>query len=64
MLTDGEAWMIAQNLPEAATWTSAAKPPLIDLYRRFGYEIVARHIHDTTQTPMIKLAKRLHKAAV
>ena len=59
LLRHGEAWMAAQGMKEAATWTSATNAKLIGLYGRHGYAIVARHVHDVTKTQMVRLAKPL-----
>ena len=59
LLRHGEAWMAAQGMPEAATWTSATNAKLINLYGKHGYAIVARHVHDVTRTQMVRLAKAL-----
>jgi GNAT superfamily N-acetyltransferase len=59
LLQAGEQWMIAQALPESATWTSASNAKLIGLYRRHGYAQVATHVHEVTATRMVRLARPL-----
>jgi GNAT superfamily N-acetyltransferase len=56
----GESWMTGQGLSLAATWTSASNTKLIGLYEKHGYAIDARHTHEVTNTPMIRMAKVLH----
>ena len=58
LLLRGEAWMIDQGLPEAATWTSDANVKLIALYRKHGYAIVELG-KDETGAGMVRLAKPL-----
>jgi GNAT superfamily N-acetyltransferase len=58
LLQHGEHWMRQRGLPEAATWTSASNTKLHNLYAKHGYAVTARHTHEQTQTPMVKLAKR------
>jgi GNAT superfamily N-acetyltransferase len=59
LLQHGERWMREQKLPEAATWTSASNVKLHNLYTKHGYAITAHHTHEQTQTPRVRLAKRL-----
>lgn len=60
LIAHGESWMTGQGLALAATWTSASNTKLIGLYEKHGYAIDARHTHEVTNTPMIRMAKLLH----
>jgi GNAT superfamily N-acetyltransferase len=39
LLERGEAWIRANGLDEAATWTSSTNTPLIRLYEKHGYAV-------------------------
>jgi ribosomal protein S18 acetylase RimI-like enzyme len=62
LLQHGENWMRERQLPEAATWTSEANARLIGLYRKHGYAVTARHVHEVTATTMVRLGKALTAA--
>ncbi len=64
LLAAGEQWMVHQQLVEAATWTGATNHPLINLYGRHGYSIVAKHIHEVTKTGMVKLARTMGRVVI
>ena len=59
LLQAGEDWMRARRLPEAATWTSATNAKLIALFAGHHYVITARHVHEVTQTEMVRLSRVL-----
>lgn len=59
LLDHDEAWMRGQGLRESRTWTGVNNRPLIALYERQGYRISQRVVHETTQTPMVCLARVL-----
>jgi GNAT superfamily N-acetyltransferase len=58
LLARGEAWIRAQGMAEAATWTSATNLRLIRLYSKRGYAVTERAPHDEG-TMMVRLAKAL-----
>lgn len=57
LLERGEAWIRAQGLDEAATWTSAANVRLIRLYEKHGFAVTESGERDGT--PMVRLSKPL-----
>lgn len=59
LVDEGEAWMRARRLREAATWTSSTNAKLIALLVRRGYGITAHHVHEVTGTVMVRLARPL-----
>ncbi len=56
----GEAWIRAQGMTEAVTWTSATNARLIRLYEKHGYAITERA--PSKGTMMVRLAKVLAAA--
>ncbi len=52
LLLAGEAWMLAQKLPEAATFTGDHNTKLIQLYQRHGYTL------QNVPPEMVRLSKR------
>ena len=61
LLDRGEAWIRAQGLDEAATWTSAANVKLIRLYEKHGFAIDETGEKDGSG--MVRLSKPLCAAA-
>ncbi len=61
LLDRGEAWIRAQGMDEAATWTSSTNVRLIRLYEKHGYAITESGPNDGTM--MVRLTKRLGVAA-
>jgi ribosomal protein S18 acetylase RimI-like enzyme len=59
LLAHDEAWMRAQRLDHARTWTAAGNQALIALYERQGYNIVQRAAHEGSGRPMVCLARAL-----
>jgi GNAT superfamily N-acetyltransferase len=59
LLARGEAWLRAQGMSEAATWTSSTNAKLIALYGKHGYAVDRSGPNDQTGTMMVRLAKRL-----
>ncbi len=57
LLDRGEAWIRAQGMSEAATWTSAANLRLIRLYEKHGYAVTETGANDGTM--MVRLTKAL-----
>ena len=57
LLEHGEAWIRAQGVNEAATWTSAANVKLIRLYEKHGFAVTETGAKDGS--PMVRLAKPL-----
>ena len=57
LLDRGEAWLRAQGMAEAATWTSAANVRLIRLYEKHGYAVTERG--DKDGSAMVRLTKPL-----
>jgi ribosomal protein S18 acetylase RimI-like enzyme len=62
LLDHGEAWIRAQGMAEAATWTSATNTRLIRLYEKHGYTVSEQAPH-AGGTPMVRLAKALVAAS-
>jgi GNAT superfamily N-acetyltransferase len=60
LLARGEAWIRAQGLSDAATWTSAANQRLIRLYEKHGYAVTDTAVNDGS--PMVRLSKALPAA--
>jgi GNAT superfamily N-acetyltransferase len=58
LLDEGEVWIRAQGMAEAATWTSATNMPLIRLYEKHGYAVTEQAAHDDG-TMMVRLTKAL-----
>ncbi len=58
LLDCGEAWMVAQGLSHAVTDTASHNEPLIKLFERRGYSIVAR----SDDGQMVRLRGPLHSA--
>lgn len=56
LLDRGEAWIRAQGMVEAATWTSATNIPLIRLYKKHGYAVTEQARHNNG-TMMVRLTK-------
>ncbi len=61
LLDRGEAWIRAQGMLEAATWTSAANMRLVRLYEKHHYAVTERALHDSG-TMMVRLTKVLEAA--
>jgi GNAT superfamily N-acetyltransferase len=61
LLDRGEAWVRAQGMLEAATWTSATNMRLVRLYEKHGYAMTERAPHDSG-TMMVRLTKVLEAA--
>ena len=61
LLARGEAWIRAQGMTEAATWTSATNTPLIRLYEKHGFAVTETAPNDGTM--MVRLSKPLTGAA-
>ena len=61
LLDRGEAWIRAQGLGEAATWTSAANVKLIRLYEKHGFAVSETGEKDGSG--MVRLTKALGPAA-
>ena len=57
LLDRGEAWIRAQGLDEAATWTAATNERLIRLYEKHGFAITEQAPNDGTM--MVRLGKAL-----
>ncbi len=57
LLDRGEAWIRAQGMVEAATWTSATNTRLIRLYVKHGYAVTEQAPNDGTM--MVRLTKAL-----
>ena len=57
LLDRGEAWIRAQGMAEAATWTSATNVRLIRLYEKHGYAVTETGANGGTT--MVRLAKAL-----
>ena len=57
LLDRGEAWIRAQGLDEAATWTSAANVKLIRLYEKHGFAVSESGEKDGSG--MVRLSKPL-----
>ena len=57
LLDCGEAWIRAQGMTEAATWTSATNVRLIRLYEKHGFAVTETGANDGT--PMVRLTKAL-----
>ncbi len=57
LLGRGEAWIRAQGLDEAATWTSAANVRLIRLYEKHGFAVTETGENDGSR--MVRLSKPL-----
>jgi GNAT superfamily N-acetyltransferase len=57
LLARGEAWIRAQGMDEAATWTSATNVRLIRLYEKHRFAITETGEKDGTR--MVRLAKPL-----
>ena len=57
LLDRGEAWILAQGMTEAATWTSARNERLIRLYGKHGYAVTESGSNDGTT--MVRLTKAL-----
>jgi GNAT superfamily N-acetyltransferase len=57
LLERGEAWIRAQGMSEAATWTSATNVRLIRLYEKHGFAVTETGASDGT--PMVRLGKAL-----
>ncbi len=62
LLLHDEAWMQAQGLSHARTWTGANNHPLIALYERQGYAITQRAAHAGSGSPMVCLSRALAAA--
>jgi hypothetical protein len=56
----GEAWIRAQGMVEAATWTSGTNKRLIRLYEKHGYAVAEQALHEGTM--MVRLTKALADA--
>ncbi len=59
LLFSGENWMKQNKLDIAATWTSSSNNKLIKLYEKHSYCQVAKGLHSTTGTLMVKLLRNL-----
>lgn len=57
LLDRGEAWIRAQGMTEAATWTSATNLRLIRLYEKHGFALTETGENDGTM--MVRLTKAL-----
>ncbi|MCV2423679.1 GNAT family N-acetyltransferase [Paucibacter sp. DJ2R-2] len=57
LLATGEQWFAGQGLSTFATWTSSTNTKLIQLYEKHGYSQTETHLHETTGTIMVRLAK-------
>ena len=57
LLDRGEAWIPAQGMPEAATWTSATNERLLRLYGKHGCAVTESGPNDGTM--MVRLTKAL-----
>ncbi len=57
LLAQGEDWIRAQGMREAATWTSVTNDRLIRLYEKHGYAITERTPNDGTM--MVRLSKSM-----
>jgi GNAT superfamily N-acetyltransferase len=60
LLARGEAWIRAQGMDEAATWTSAANVRLIRLYEKHGFALT--ETGDNAGSAMVRLGKPLARA--
>lgn len=60
LLARGEAWIRAQGMDEAATWTSATNVRLIRLYEKHGFAVTETGAKDGTA--MVRLSKTLRPA--
>jgi GNAT superfamily N-acetyltransferase len=61
LLARGEAWIRAQGMTEAATWTSATNTRLIRLYEKHGFAVTEKGPNDGTM--MVRLSKPLAAAS-
>ncbi len=57
LLAVGEAWIQAQGLVRATTWTSATNVKLINLYVKHGYHEAERHAHPGSGSMMVRLER-------
>lgn len=57
LLEAGEAWIQAQGLAHATTWTAANNVKLINLYAKHGYHIAERHAHPGSGSMMVRLER-------
>ncbi len=64
LLDHAEQWFLQRGTSESSTWTSASNTALIKLYHRNGYAEAERAPNQLTRTMMVRLAKRLVRAAV
>jgi ribosomal protein S18 acetylase RimI-like enzyme len=61
LLRQGDVWIRAQGMREAATLTSATNSRLIRLYERNNYAVTEQALHANV-TMMVRLTKALQAA--
>jgi GNAT superfamily N-acetyltransferase len=61
LLEQGEGWMRAHSLTEAATWISSTNHKLIALYAKRGYSPSDSGPNDLTATVMVRLSRALSR---